>query len=91
MTQEALAMFGVDREDIDSRLKNGRILLANLEAPKFRLTHYLSEGTEAWSNPCGNLGFVGGEIGSPTVAHELAITAANEKSLAIFSRVSLRL
>jgi hypothetical protein len=43
--------------------------LANSEAPKFRLTYYPSEGTEAWSNPCGNLGFVGREIGSPTVSH----------------------
>ncbi len=33
-------------------------------------SYYPSEGIEAWSNPCGNLGFVGGEIGSPTVAHE---------------------
>jgi hypothetical protein len=40
------------------------LLLANSEAPRFRLTHYLSEGTEAWSNPCGNLGFAGGEIGA---------------------------
>jgi hypothetical protein len=45
--------------------------LANSEAPRFRLTHYLSEGTEAWSNPCGNLGFAGGEIGSPTVSQSL--------------------
>jgi hypothetical protein len=44
------------------------ILLANSEAPKFRLTHSPSEGTEASSNPCENLGFVGGEIGSPTVS-----------------------
>jgi hypothetical protein len=29
------------------------------------------------------------EISSPTVAHELAITTAYEKSFAIFSRVSL--
>jgi hypothetical protein len=49
-------------------LKTTLILLANSEAPKFRLTYYPSEGTEAWSNPCGNLGFVGGDIGSPTVS-----------------------
>ena len=49
--------------------QNHPILLANSEAPKFRLTYYPSEGTEAWSNPCGNLGFVGGDIGSPTVSH----------------------
>jgi hypothetical protein len=42
--------------------------LANSEAPKFRLTHHPSKGTEAWSNPCENLGIVGGEIGSPTVS-----------------------
>src|ERR687896_252361 len=35
------------------------LLLANSEAPTFRLTHDPSEGPEAWSNPCGNLGFVG--------------------------------
>jgi hypothetical protein len=31
------------------------------------------------------------ELGSPTVAHELAITTAYEKRFAIFSRVSGRL
>ena len=46
----------------------GGILLANSEAPKCRLTHDPSEGTKAWSTPCGNLGFVSGEIGSPTVS-----------------------
>jgi hypothetical protein len=40
---------------------SGGLLLANSEAPKFRLTYDPSEGTEAWSTPCGNLGFVGGE------------------------------
>ena len=49
-------------------LENQGILLANSEAPKFRLTHHPSEGTEAWSNPCGHLGFVGGEMSSPTVS-----------------------
>jgi hypothetical protein len=44
------------------------LLLANSEAPRFRLTHDPSEGTEAWSTPCGNLSFAGGEIGSPTVS-----------------------
>ena len=65
------AIDGVKRyrivKDTIRLLKDG-ILLANSEAPKFRLTYYPSEGTEAWSNPCGNLGFVGGEIGSPTVS-----------------------
>jgi hypothetical protein len=42
--------------------------LANSEAPNFRLTHAPAAGPEAWSNPCGTLGFVGGEIGSPTVS-----------------------
>jgi len=37
------------------------LLLANSETPKCRLTHHPSEGIEAWSTPCGNLGFVGGE------------------------------
>jgi hypothetical protein len=48
--------------------ENPPILLANSEALKFRLTQDPSESTEAWSNPWGNLGFVGGEIGSPTVS-----------------------
>ena len=47
---------------------NAPILLANSEAPKFHLTHHPSKGTEAWSNPCENLGIVGSEIGSPTVS-----------------------
>jgi hypothetical protein len=51
--------------------KTQGILLANSEAPKCRPTHDPSEGTEAWSTPCGNLGFVGGEIGSPTVSQGL--------------------
>jgi hypothetical protein len=49
--------------------KSGGILLANSEARKFRLTYPPSEGTEALSNLCGNLGFVGCEIGSPTVSY----------------------
>jgi hypothetical protein len=48
--------------------QNEGILLANSEAPNFRLTHAPAAGPEAWSNPCETLGFVGGEIGSPTVS-----------------------
>ena len=48
--------------------RNEGILLANSEAPTCRLTHDPSEGPEAWSTPCGHLGFVSGEIGSPTVS-----------------------
>src|SRR5262245_2651180 len=55
------------------------LLLANLEAPTFRLTHDPSEGPGAWSTPCGNLGFIGGEIGSPTVSDRFPALAPPER------------
>jgi hypothetical protein len=42
--------------------------LANSEASKFRLAFHFFEGTKAWKKLGGNLGFAGGEIGSPTVS-----------------------
>jgi hypothetical protein len=44
------------------------LLVANSEAPNFRLTHAPAAGPEVWSNSCGTLGLVGGEIDSPTVS-----------------------
>jgi hypothetical protein len=65
-----------------------RILLANSEAPNFRLTHAPAAGPEAWSNPCGTLGFVGGKNGFANSLHEEASPPRMKIAQAIFTSVS---
>jgi hypothetical protein len=65
-----------------------KILLANSETLKCHPTCQLFDGTQALKQPLQKPRLGGVERGSPTVAHALASTTADEKSLAIFSRVS---
>jgi hypothetical protein len=55
-----------------------------------RVIHAFFEGKKAGQAYARKSGPGTLKVGSPTVVHDLAITTAYEKSLAIFSRVSPR-